>query len=129
MLFLASQAIMKLSSKLCGNKLFIQSEIPLELQSKPKTEQLYTQERFRIKVIGGGCSGYQYQFSIDEKYDDDDIVLGSNIISFEIVIDKHSLPLVEGSEIHHSSSLGGEHFYIKNPKAKANCGCGNSFST
>ncbi len=85
-------------------------------------------KRFRIKVTGGGCSGFQYKFSIDDQTDDDDIILSHDLINFEVVIDKHSLPLIQGSSIDHSTSLSGEYFFLKNPNAKAKCGCGSSFA-
>jgi len=85
-------------------------------------------DRFRIKVIGGGCSGYQYKFLIDQSVNDDDLFFGSEDLDLEVVIDKHSLPLISGSILDHSSSISGEHFLLKNPNAKAKCGCGSSFS-
>lgn len=85
-------------------------------------------KRFRIKVNGGGCSGFQYKFLIDENLDDDDIIFSDQELNLQVVIDKHSLPLVDGSTVDYSTSLSGEYFFLKNPNAKANCGCGNSFS-
>lgn len=85
--------------------------------------------RFRIKVLGGGCSGFKYQFSIDQTVSEIDIIFKPNNMHVEIIIDKHSIPLLEGSNLHYISELSSEYFTINNPNAKSNCGCGSSFST
>ena len=90
-------------------------------------DQICQKKRFRIKVLGGGCSGFQYKFSIDDTISDSDKVLGDRS-QLEIVIDQHSLPLIKGATLDHHSSLSGEYFFLKNPNAKSSCGCGNSFS-
>ena len=77
---------------------------------------------FRIAVEGGGCSGFKYNFSYDDKIEQGDIV-------FEhAVIDKASLDIISGSIVDFQKEMIGESFVIKNPKAKASCGCGLSFS-
>lgn len=93
-----------------------------EIGSKSSLEQ-----RFRIKVLGGGCSGFQYKFSIDNNILDEDSILGDGD-KFEIIIDQYSLPLITNSTLDHHSSIGGEYFFITNPNAKSKCGCGNSFA-
>lgn len=90
-------------------------------------DQSITQKRFRIRVLGGGCSGFQYKFLIDDNISDEDKILGDGS-QLEIAVDQHSLPLIINSTLDHHSSLGGEYFFIKNPNAKSKCGCGNSFS-
>lgn len=123
MIELTNAAAKKLSSKICNKSLEVSSSFALdELTTKNPNA------RFRIKVIGGGCSGYQYKFLIDQASTDDDIFFGTKDLDFEIVIDKHSLPLITGSVLDHSSTISGEHFMLKNPNAKAKCGCGSSFS-
>jgi len=77
---------------------------------------------FRIAVKGGGCSGFKYDFSFDNKIDDDDL------IHQNIVIDKSSMNILKGSEVDFSEELIGNSFKIKNPKTKSSCGCGISFS-
>jgi iron-sulfur cluster insertion protein len=89
--------------------------------------KITTQKRFRIRVLGGGCSGFQYKFSIDNSISDGDNILGDGL-QLEIVVDQHSLPLILNSTLDHHSSLGSEYFFISNPNAKSKCGCGNSFS-
>ena len=77
---------------------------------------------FRIAIKGGGCSGFQYEFTFDKKKADDDL-------NFEnILIDKASADLLKGSEIDYVNELIGEQFKITNPQTKSSCGCGVSFS-
>ena len=77
---------------------------------------------FRISVLGGGCSGFKYDFSFDNNIDKEDQKINN------IVIDKASLQILRGSEIDYVSELIGTSFKISNPKTKSSCGCGISFS-
>ena len=77
---------------------------------------------FRISVKGGGCSGFKYDLSFDNKVDSKDIVFG------KAVIDKASLDIISGSTIDFKKEMIGESFVISNPKASSSCGCGLSFS-
>ena len=77
---------------------------------------------FRIAVKGGGCSGFKYDFSFDSKIDENDHKHEN------IVIDKSSLEMLKGSDIHFEQELIGSSFKISNPKTKSSCGCGISFS-
>ena len=77
---------------------------------------------FRIAVKGGGCSGFKYDFTFDSKIDNDDLKHEN------IVIDKSSLNMLEGSQIDFTNELIGSSFKISNPKTKSSCGCGISFS-
>ena len=77
---------------------------------------------FRIAVKGGGCSGFKYDFSFDNKIDKDDLKHEN------IVVDKSSLDLLKGSLVDFSEELIGTSFKISNPKTKSSCGCGISFS-
>jgi len=81
---------------------------------------------FRIKVLGGGCAGFQYKFDFDNKKNDDDILIKTNNIS--VLIDKISLSLINGSKIDYVNELIGSSFKVTNPKASSSCGCGTSFS-
>jgi iron-sulfur cluster insertion protein len=77
---------------------------------------------FRIAIKGGGCSGFQYEFSFEKNKNNDDL-------SFEnILIDQTSADLLKGSEVDYVSELIGESFKITNPQTKSSCGCGVSFS-
>ena len=77
---------------------------------------------FRIAVKGGGCSGFKYDFSFDNRIDDKDLKHKN------VVIDKSSLDMVRGSQVDFSEELIGSSFKISNPKTKSSCGCGVSFS-
>jgi iron-sulfur cluster insertion protein len=77
---------------------------------------------FRIAIKGGGCSGFQYEFTFDQSKAENDL-------NYEnIIIDKASADLLKGSEIDYVSELIGEQFKITNPQTKSSCGCGVSFS-
>ena len=77
---------------------------------------------FRIAVKGGGCSGFKYDFSFDNKIDKNDSKHEN------IVVDKSSLDMLKGSQVDFSDELIGNSFKISNPKTKSSCGCGISFS-
>ena len=77
---------------------------------------------FRIAIKGGGCSGFQYDFSYEKNPDKDDLIHDN------ILIDKASADLLKGSEVDFVSELIGDSFKIKNPQSKSSCGCGVSFS-
>ena len=77
---------------------------------------------FRIAIKGGGCSGFQYEFTFEQTKNDDDL-------SFDnILVDKTSADLLKDSEVDYVSELMGESFKITNPQSKSSCGCGVSFS-
>jgi len=77
---------------------------------------------FRIAIKGGGCSGFQYDFSFDKKANIDDLRHEN------ILIDKQSADLLKGSEVDYVKELIGDSFKISNPQSKSSCGCGVSFS-
>ena len=77
---------------------------------------------FRIAIKGGGCSGFQYDFSFEESPQKNDLVHEN------ILIDKTSADLLKGSEVDFVSELIGKSFKISNPQSKSSCGCGVSFS-
>ena len=81
---------------------------------------------FRVAVLGGGCSGFQYQFSIDTNRDNDDHIFTSYDV--DVVIDDMSLELVDHAELDYVQDLMGSYFAVNNPNATASCGCGTSFS-
>ena len=77
---------------------------------------------FRIAIKGGGCSGFQYEFTFDKSKAQDDLNFDN------ILIDKASADLLKGSEVDFVSELIGDSFKITNPQSKSSCGCGTSFS-
>ena len=80
----------------------------------------------RLSVEGGGCSGFQYKFDIDRAQAADDIVIRRE--GALVLIDPVSLGYLAGSEIDFVDDLIGASFRVNNPKAKASCGCGTSFT-
>jgi iron-sulfur cluster insertion protein len=80
----------------------------------------------RIRVSGGGCSGFQYHFVLDETTTEDDQLFEKN--GAKIAIDEMSLGLLDGSEVDFVEDLAAASFVIRNPNAASSCGCGNSFS-
>ena len=101
-------------------------EIIFTDRAKKQIEKIINNDQlkkfFRITVKGGGCSGFKYDFSFDNKTYNEDIVFGN------AVIDKTSLDIIAGSIIDFKKEMIGESFIINNPKASASCGCGLSFS-
>lgn len=82
--------------------------------------------RLRVAVEGGGCSGFQYHFDFVQGQEADDLLFGPD--SAPVLVDTTSLEFVKGSMLDYVATLGAAAFEIKNPNAKASCGCGNSFS-
>ncbi|HEY8947676.1 MAG TPA: iron-sulfur cluster insertion protein ErpA [Rhizomicrobium sp.] len=80
----------------------------------------------RVAVTGGGCSGFQYNFTIDDTKMDDDLVVARD--GATVLIDPMSLDFLKGAEIDFVDDLIGASFKINNPNATSSCGCGTSFS-
>jgi iron-sulfur cluster insertion protein len=80
----------------------------------------------RIAVLGGGCSGFQYNFSFEEQRNDDDLLIERSGAS--VLVDATSLEFLKGSELDYVEEMVGSAFQVKNPNATSSCGCGNSFS-
>ena len=101
-------------------------EINFSKEAVEKINQLVSKKPlgtfFRIAVKGGGCSGFKYDFTFDNKIDENDLKHQN------IVVDKSSLDMLKGSEVDFSEELIGNSFKISNPKTKSSCGCGVSFS-
>ena len=101
-------------------------EISFTQEAIEKINQLLSKKSsgtfFRIAVKGGGCSGFKYDFSFDNKIQENDEM------NENVVIDKASLEMLKGSKVDFSKELIGNSFKISNPKTKSSCGCGVSFS-
>jgi iron-sulfur cluster assembly accessory protein len=89
-----------------------------------KTEPAGTM--LRVSVEGGGCSGFQYKFDMEQAKADDDLVIARE--GATVLIDPVSVQYMAGSEIDFVEDLIGASFKVKNPQATASCGCGTSFS-
>ena len=82
--------------------------------------------KLRVFVQGGGCSGFQYGFTFDEKANDGDLQVEKNGVT--LVVDPMSYEYLAGAEVDYRESLEGSMFVINNPNAVSTCGCGASFS-
>jgi len=80
----------------------------------------------RIAVEGGGCSGFQYDMTLEEAATTDDLVLEG--AGQRVLIDPVSLPFLENATIDFTDELIGARFVVVNPNATSSCGCGISFS-
>ena len=112
-------------------------EIYFSVNAANKVSELIEEEHnnklnLRVSIIGGGCSGFQYNFSFDEEIHEDDIIVVQKCTNAEksvrLVIDSMSYPYLQDAEIDYIQGIQGEQFVIRNPNAKTTCGCGSSFS-
>jgi len=92
------------------------------VMAKEQDERL----KLRVSVSGGGCSGFQYAFDLDDKDEEGDIAVEQG--GARVVIDGMSLLYLMGCEIDFVEDLTGSYFRINNPNAASSCGCGNSFA-
>lgn len=95
-----------------------------EIKQKPENSEKF----LRISISGGGCSGFQYIFELDDKNLEGDIKIAEQNSQILAVTDETSLPFLNGAEIEFVKELGASYFKVINPNAKASCGCGSSFS-
>jgi iron-sulfur cluster insertion protein len=80
----------------------------------------------RVSVYGGGCSGFQYTFSLDEEVNPTDKTVEKDDAT--LLIDQMSYQYLAGSEVDFAEGLEGAMFVVNNPNATSTCGCGSSFS-
>jgi iron-sulfur cluster insertion protein len=109
-------------------------EAPLEFTSAAasKVADLIKEEgnpdlMLRVYIQGGGCSGFQYGFTFDEKVQEGDTEVITDGV--KLLIDPMSMQYLTGAEIDYTEGLQGAQFVIRNPNASTTCGCGSSFST
>ena len=81
----------------------------------------------RLYVAGGGCSGFKYGMTFEEKETEEDSVVEMN--GMKLFIDPYSEPMLTGAQVDYNDGLQDTGFSIKNPNAKSTCGCGQSFTT
>ena len=82
--------------------------------------------KFRVHIQGGGCSGFQYGFQLDEQALEDDIVLHRDGV--DVLVDPLSMQYLHDAEVDFKDDLQGSRFFVNNPNAETTCGCGSSFS-
>jgi iron-sulfur cluster insertion protein len=79
----------------------------------------------RVFIQGGGCSGFQYGFTFDERKPDDNVIEQDGIT---VVIDPQSATYLRGAKVNYVEDLRGAGFSVENPNASGGCGCGKSFN-
>lgn len=79
----------------------------------------------RVRVVGGGCSGFQYQLALDDESREGDRIVEQKGV--RMLIDERSLPYLSGTEIDYVEDIMGAGFRFNNPNATSSCGCGESF--
>jgi len=79
----------------------------------------------RVQIVGGGCSGFQYQMGFEKQANNGDEVLDMNGV--QVFVDKGSSIYLDGTEIDFVEALTGSGFKFNNPNVKSTCGCGESF--
>ncbi len=111
----------------------IESSEPFEFTSAAasKLKALIEEEEneklmLRVYVTGGGCSGFQYGFTFDDEFQEDDTSVMKD--GATMVVDPLSFQYLVGSEVDYKENLEGSRFTVQNPNATTTCGCGASFS-
>lgn len=87
-----------------------------------------TKYRLRIYITGGGCSGFTYGFTFDDKQNEDDLIIPHSTTEVELIVDPISLQYLIGATVDYEEGLMGNRFIVNNPAATNVCGCGSSFS-
>ncbi len=110
---------------------FTPAPIQLSPAAVARLSQLVAEEanedlKLRVFVTGGGCSGFQYNFTFDELQAEDDTRVDKDGVS--VLIDPLSYPYLAGGELDYQEGLEGSRFLMRNPNASSTCGCGASFS-
>ena len=105
-------------------------EVKLTDVAAGKVRSLLEQEgrtdlRLRVAVQPGGCSGLIYQLYFDERLLDGDAVV--DFSGVEVVVDKMSVPYLDGASIDSEDTIQKQGFTIDNPNAQGSCACGDSF--
>jgi iron-sulfur cluster assembly protein len=97
-----------------------------EVKKFMSEEELPVEGGLRVRVIPGGCSGFQYAMEIEEAPQEDDSVL--ELKGINVFVDMFSAQYLDNVEIDYVSSVMGSGFTFKNPNATGGCGCGSSFT-
>ncbi len=107
------------------------NQINLSSSAANKISQLVLEEmnpdlKFRVYIIGGGCSGFQYGFAFEEDQTEGDMIMEEHGV--QVMVDPMSFPYLMGSTVDFLEDLQGSRFVVSNPNAKSTCGCGSSFA-
>lgn len=95
-----------------------------------KVQELLVREenrdkKLRVYVAGGGCSGFQYGFKLDDEVPGDTVIVTDGVT---MIVDPMSLQYLKGAAVDYVVNLQGSQFVVRNPNAATTCGCGLSFS-
>lgn len=125
--------IIRLLVVMCKKNVMSNTEMPIQFSDAAanKVKVLISEEenpelKLRVYVTGGGCSGFQYGFTFDEKVNDGDMTIEKQGVV--MVVDPMSLQYLVGGTVDYIEGLEGSRFLVDNPNAESTCGCGSSFS-
>ena len=88
-------------------------------------EERHEEMGLRIAVVGGGCSGFQYQMTLDKDPRVDDKIL--DMEGLKVYVDTRSMLFLNGAKVDYVDGLNGSGFKFDNPNAQASCGSGETF--
>ena len=108
-----------------GKLVHLTPEAMEQVRNFAKTNSQTQGKSFRVYVEGGGCSGFQYGFTFDEKREDDNVIACNDLT---VLVDNQSLIYIKGSIVDYVADFRGAGFVVKNPLSKGECGCGTSFT-
>ena len=96
-----------------------------KVQEIRESESIEESMFLRVRIVGGGCSGFSYDLYFDTITPMDKQLLSNGVT---VIIDQMSLQYLRGTEIDYVEGLQGAGFKFNNPNVKSTCGCGSSFS-
>ncbi len=102
------------------------TDVAVEKVKEVMTREGLKEGGLRVAVVGGGCSGFQYNLSLDDSAREDDIIIEQGGV--RLFLDPISQQYVYGTVIDYVNGLHGAGFKFVNPNAERTCGCGSSFS-
>ncbi len=109
--------------------IFLTAKAVEEVKKFMVSENIGAEGGLRVRVMPGGCSGFQYGLDVeDAPREDDEIIVHDNNGGIRLFVDPFSGQYLEGVEIDYVSSVMGSGFTFKNPSATGSCGCGTSFT-
>ncbi|MBX7221357.1 MAG: iron-sulfur cluster assembly accessory protein [Blastocatellia bacterium] len=107
-------------------QLLLTSKAVTEVKKFIESEGIGPEGGLRVRVMPGGCSGFQYALDVeDEPRDGDNVILHEGL---RVFVDPFSEQYLEGVEVDYVTSVMGSGFTFKNPNAAGSCGCGSSFT-
>ena len=121
-----NQAINEMNKVINQENLTNNEEFKITEKAASKIKEVIEDKNgLRIEVIPGGCAGYMYDITTENKVNNDDKVIEDRGV--KVILDNESFNLLKGAKLDYVDSLQGAGFKIHNPNAKSTCGCGHSF--